>query len=134
MQINLNPDEEQIIKDALQVYSKDLVGRGEQYNTIVNILNKINQSGLMQLQRTPNIFLQKEYLFFFEEGGWHTVWAKTIRGAAKIAIQKFEDIEDLNPQLDSLQIATKESMISAFSLFQENTLDTLKNNNVIKPL
>jgi hypothetical protein len=120
MQINLNPAEEQVIKDALSSYSEELVGRGEQYNTIVNILNKINQSGLVQLQRTPNVFLYKEYLFSFKEGGWNTVWAKTRRGAIKTAIEKFEDVDDLNPQIDSLQIATKESMISANSLFHES--------------
>ena len=33
----------------------------------------------------------KQYMFTFEEGGWNTVWAKTLRGAKKLAVQQYKD-------------------------------------------
>lgn len=120
MQINLNPKEEQIIKDALNAYTDSTLVLGDKYNTTVNILNKINQSGLVQLQRTPNVLLYKEYIFYFNEGGWNTVWAKTIRGAAKIVSEKEWDLESgPTPDINSLHLATKEELTSVDSLFYE---------------
>ena len=32
-------------------------------------------------------FKNKQYMFTFEEGGWNTVWAKTLPGAKRQAIK-----------------------------------------------
>ena len=33
----------------------------------------------------------KEYIFTFEEGGWNTVWAKSLPGARKAAVAEYKD-------------------------------------------
>ena len=59
----------------------------------------------------------KEYMFTFEEGGWNTVWAKTLRGAKKLCVQQYKDYPTLNPKVDSVHLATKEGLRTAMSLF-----------------
>ena len=59
----------------------------------------------------------KQYMFTFEEGGWNTVWARTIRGARSTAIKQYADNEDLNPKISSLHLATKEGLRRAMSNF-----------------
>jgi hypothetical protein len=59
----------------------------------------------------------KQYMFTFEEGGWNTVWAKTLRGAKKLAVQQYKDYPTLNPRISSVHLATEEGLKSAMSLF-----------------
>jgi hypothetical protein len=59
----------------------------------------------------------KQYMFTFEEGGWNTVWAKTLRGAKKLAIQQYKDYPTLNPRVDSVHLATEHGLKNAMSLF-----------------
>ena len=59
----------------------------------------------------------KEYIFTFEEGGWNTVWAKSLPGARKAAIAEYKDSPTLNPRLDSVHLATKDGLESAMSTF-----------------
>jgi len=59
----------------------------------------------------------KQYMFTFEEGGWNTVWAKTLRGAKKLAIQQYKDYPTLNPRVDSVHLATEQGLKNAMSLF-----------------
>jgi len=60
---------------------------------------------------------RKEYMYSFVEGGWNTVWAKTIRGARKLAVEKWKEHNDLTVDETSVHIATKEGMQAAMSLF-----------------
>ena len=59
----------------------------------------------------------KEYMFSFEEGGWNTVWAKTLRGAKRLAVEKYKDSDTLTVRLDSVHLATEDGLQSAMSLF-----------------
>jgi hypothetical protein len=59
----------------------------------------------------------KQYMFTFEEGGWNTVWAKTLRGAKKLAVQQYKEYPTLNPRLDSVHLATEKGLKSAMGLF-----------------
>lgn len=59
----------------------------------------------------------KQYMFTFEEGGWNTVWAKSLPGARKAAIAEYKDSPTLNPRLDSVHLATKSGLESAMSTF-----------------
>jgi hypothetical protein len=59
----------------------------------------------------------KQYMFTFEEGGWNTVWAKTLRGAKKLAIQQYKDYPTLNPRVDSVHLATEKGLKTAMSSF-----------------
>ena len=59
----------------------------------------------------------KQYMFTFEEGGWNTVWAKTLRGAKKLAVEEYKYSDTLNVRLDSVHLATENGLQSAMSLF-----------------
>jgi len=59
----------------------------------------------------------KEYMFTFEEGGWNTVWAKSLPGARKQAIAEYKDLPTLNPRLSSVHKATERGLQNALSLF-----------------
>lgn len=59
----------------------------------------------------------KQYMFTFEGGGWNTVWAKTLRGAKKLAVKEYEYSDTLNVRLDSVHLATEDGLRSAMSLF-----------------
>lgn len=59
----------------------------------------------------------KEYMYNFKQGGWNTIQAKTIRGARKLAVTKWEKYNDLTVDVNSVHLATKESMRNAMSLF-----------------
>lgn len=59
----------------------------------------------------------KQYMFTFEEGGWNTVWAKSLPGARKQAIHEYKDSPTLNPRLDSVHLATDDGLQNALSLF-----------------
>jgi len=59
----------------------------------------------------------KQYMFTFQEGGWNTVWAKTLRGAKKLAVQQYKDYPTLNPREDSVHLATENGLKNAMSLF-----------------
>ena len=59
----------------------------------------------------------KEYMFTFEEGGWNTVWAKSLPGARKQAIAEYKDSPTLNPRMDSVHKSTDDGMRIALSLF-----------------
>ena len=59
----------------------------------------------------------KEYMFSFEEGGWNTCWAKTLRGAKKLAVQQYKEYDTLTPRVDSVHLATERGLKNAMSLF-----------------
>jgi hypothetical protein len=59
----------------------------------------------------------KEYMFTFEGGGWNTVWAKTLRGAKKLAVQQYADSDTLNVKVDSVHLSSEKGMKRAMSLF-----------------
>jgi hypothetical protein len=59
----------------------------------------------------------KEYMFTFEGGGWNSVWAKTKRGAIKMAEKEYSDSPTLNVVKGSVHLATKEGLRAAMSLF-----------------
>jgi hypothetical protein len=59
----------------------------------------------------------KQYMFTFEGGGWNTVWAKTKRGAIKVALKEYKDSDTLNPRIDSFHVATEGGLRAAMSLF-----------------
>jgi len=116
MNIKITAAEERIIKDALADYTNNLVGKGVNYNTVVGILNKINDAGIVKSARTPKVLVNKQYMFTFENGGWNTVWAKTLPGARRAALLEYKD-SDLNVSMDSVHLATKKGLDSAMSLF-----------------
>ena len=116
MQITINTKEETLIKEALIDLQDNLVGQGVKYNTVVDILNKINNAGLVKSERTPKVLVCKQYMFSFEEGGWNTVWAKTLPGAKRQALLDYKDY-DLTVCLDSVHLVTKKGLDSAMSLF-----------------
>jgi|TARA_B110000977_G_C10932631_1_gene437716 hypothetical protein len=118
MNIRLNTREEALIKEVLENYLETSQGgKGKTYNAAADILNKINESGLIREQRTPKVLLRKQYMFTFEEGGWNTVWAKTKRGAIKAALLEYKDSETLNVNIESIHLATEKGLESAMSLF-----------------
>ena len=117
MQININSKEEALIKEALTDLQNELVGQGVKYNTISDILNKINNAGLVKLERTPKVFVRKQYMFSFVGGGWNTVWAKTRKGAIKAALAEYKDSDTLNVDVDSVHLATERGLQNAMSLF-----------------
>ena len=59
----------------------------------------------------------KQYMFTFEGGGWNTVWAKTKRGAIKMAVKEYKDSPKLNVIETSVHLATPSGLKSAMSLF-----------------
>jgi len=59
----------------------------------------------------------KQYMFTFEEGGWNTVWAKSLPGACKRAIAEYKDSSTLNPRMSSVHLATDDGLQNALSLF-----------------
>ncbi len=63
------------------------------------------------------ILKDKEYMYNFIGGGWNTVWAKTIRGARKQAIQQWADTPDLTVDIDSVRLATTEDKRTAMRNF-----------------
>ena len=117
MNITISRSEEQLIKEALTDLQSALVGQGVKYNTISDILNKINNAGIVKSERTPKVFITKQYMFTFEGGGWNTVWAKTKKGAINSAIAKYKKDPNLNPIPSSVHLATKKGLDYALSLF-----------------
>jgi len=118
MQVKINKQQELVLKSALEDYIKNLTGTGVKYNSAVEILNQINSSGFVEAKsRIPKVLLKKQYMFTFEEGGWNTVWAKTLPGAKRQAIKEYKDSENLTVKLDSVHLATKRGLESAMSLF-----------------
>ena len=59
----------------------------------------------------------KQYMFTFEEGGWNTVWAKTLKGAIKAAEIEYKQYPTLNVRKGSVHLATESGLKSAMSLF-----------------
>jgi hypothetical protein len=117
MQIKINKQQEQVIKDALNLYIDNLVGRGNKYNYAIEILNSINSAGLVpETTRIPKVLLAKEYMFGFEGGGWNSVWAKTKRGAIRAAQLEYKE-SNLVPNRSSFRLATEQDLKSAMSLF-----------------
>jgi hypothetical protein len=117
MNIKLNREEELLIKGLLESHKSDNPHISEIWNTTTDLINKINQAGLVQLERQPKVFRLKQYMFTFEEGGWNTVYAKTRKGAIRAALKEYKDSETLNPRIDSFHVATEEGLKSAMSLF-----------------
>jgi len=117
MNIKLNLEEELLIKQLLEAHKSQNPHISKVWNTTTDLINKINQAGLVQLERQPKVFRNKQYMFTFEEGGWNTVHAKTRKGAIRAALKEYRDSETLNPRIDSFHIATEEGLKSAMSLF-----------------
>jgi len=117
MTIKINAAEEAIIKEALKDYQSNIVGVGTRYNTIVDILNKINDAGIIKADRTPRVIVNKQYMFSFEEGGWNTVWAKTLPGAKRQALLEYKDSDSLTVDLNTVHLATADGLQTAASLF-----------------
>ena len=118
MQIKINKQQESVLKSALEDYIENLVGRGAKYNNAVEILNKINSSGLIdEAARIPRVLVEKQYMFTFEGGGWNTCYAKTKRGAIKKAVAKYKGSDSLKPIQSSFHVATEAGLKSALSLF-----------------
>ena len=59
----------------------------------------------------------KQYMFSFEEGGWNTVWAKTIRGARRAAVEQYADSPNLTVILSSVHRSSDEGLERAMSIF-----------------
>ena len=59
----------------------------------------------------------KQYMFTFEGGGWNTCWARTLRGAKKLAVQQYEDNPPLTVKVDSVHLATEKGLKVAMSNF-----------------
>ena len=59
----------------------------------------------------------KQYMFSFEEGGWNTVWAKTIRGARRGAVEAYADSPNLTVILSSVHRTSDEGLERAMSIF-----------------
>lgn len=116
MTLNITASEEQLIVNALVDYRANLIGEGVQYNTIIDILNKINDAGLVKAARTPKVMMLKQYQFSFVGGGWNTVWAKTLPGAKRQARLEYKDTA-LVPDYNSFFVASESSLKSAMSLF-----------------
>ena len=116
MNISINIGQETVIKEALQLYMDLLNGKGKKYNACVEVLNKIAASGLIPDNRTPRVVLFKQYQFNFIEGGWNTVWAKTLAGAKRQARAEYKD-STLVPDYNSFFMASESSLKSAGALF-----------------
>jgi len=58
-----------------------------------------------------------QYMFTFREGGWNTVWAKTLKGAQKQALLDYWEYDNLNPIPSSVHLATEEGLFNSMSLF-----------------
>ena len=58
----------------------------------------------------------KQYMFSFKEGGWNVVWAKTLRGAKKLA-QKEWNSKTLTVDVESVHLATNEGLETALRNF-----------------
>ena len=59
----------------------------------------------------------KQYMLTFESGGWNTVWAKNLREAKKLAVEKYAYSDTLNVRIDSVHLATEEGLEQALSTF-----------------
>ena len=56
-------------------------------------------------------------MFTFREGGWNTVWAKTLKGAQKQALLDWWEEDNLNPILSSVHLTTEEGIETAMMNF-----------------
>jgi hypothetical protein len=56
----------------------------------------------------------KEYIFNFVgcSSGWNTVWAKTLKGARKLALKTYKDAD-----VDTVRLADERTIALAMSLF-----------------
>jgi hypothetical protein len=59
----------------------------------------------------------KEYMFNFVDGGWNTVYAKTLPGARKAIKERFHDSLILVPDLTTVRVATKKDYDSHMAMF-----------------
>jgi hypothetical protein len=90
---------------------KELIGQNSAYlRTQIMIEAKIRNKKARQLKN-------KEYIFNFESGGWNTVHAKTVKGAIKIANEKYKDSPSLNPDPSTFRLATDKELRFLGSLF-----------------
>lgn len=113
MNINVTTTEVSLIKEALTDLQNELVGKGDKYNNIVGLLNKLSPSE----PKLKKELLQKKYMFTFEGGGWNTVWAKTKRGAIAKALKEYKGKDGLTPRPTSFHVQTTEGERAALSLF-----------------
>ena len=80
MNIKLNLEEELLIKQLLEAHKSENPHIAKVWNATTDLINKINEAGLVQLERQPKVFRLKQYMFTFEEGGWNTVKKETRNG------------------------------------------------------
>ena len=69
------------------------------------------------MKEVSKVMELKEFMFTFEGGGWNTVWAKTRRGAVKEAVRQYADNPRLVVKESSVNLATKDGLKRAMSLF-----------------
>ena len=60
MNIKLNREEELLIKKLLMAHKAKNPHIAKAWNTTTEILNKINEAGLVQLERQPKVFKSKQ--------------------------------------------------------------------------
>ena len=60
---------------------------------------------------------RKEYMYNFEEGGWNTVWAKSLPGARKKAALEYKGREMLVPNLSTVALCNDRVLANAMSTF-----------------
>jgi len=56
-------------------------------------------------------------MFSFENGGWNTVYAKSIKEANAKANEEYKDSKNCNVRPDSMRVATRDAIESAMSNF-----------------
>ena len=115
MNINVTAAEMSLIKDALLDQQNALVGKGERFNSIVGVINKLSPG----VPKVKKVVALKEYIFSFEGGGWNTVWAKTKRGAIKAALKEYDNNPEssLSVRVSSVSKATRKGLQTACNTF-----------------
>lgn len=58
-----------------------------------------------------------QYIYNFVEGGWNTVWARSLDEAKRIAIAKWDNYKDLTVNLDTIRLASVDDIRDAMNTF-----------------
>jgi hypothetical protein len=112
MNIKITSSEQTLIKEALLDLQNGLVGKGEKYKAITNILNKMEPT-----PKVPRVLNSKLYMFTFVGGGWNSIWAKTKKGAIKAGNNKYKNEPKLNIIQSSFVLASTNGLQTAMSTF-----------------
>ncbi|MDA9279966.1 hypothetical protein N9P74_00235 [bacterium] len=115
MKLEITNTELTLINNALSNYKDNVIGGNQtQIKIIESIFTKIES---VTKPKTPRPIRNKQYMFTFEGGGWNTVWAKTKKGAIKVALKEYKDSDSLKVNVKSLHLATEKGLESAMGLF-----------------